>query len=78
LNPKNDLKTQVKKALAEIEPMIASHGGEVKVIEAKDGKVTIKAGGACVGCPMAQATFGAGMEELIKEKVPAVKEVKFV
>lgn len=63
--------------LAEVRPSIESHGGGLKLVSAKDGKVVIKISGACVGCPMAQATFGAGMEELIKEKVPEAKEIEF-
>ena len=74
---KEGLKEKVLKVLEEVRPYIESHGGGVKLVSAQDEKVVIKISGACVGCPMAQATFGAGMEELIKEKVPEVKEVEF-
>lgn len=72
-----DLKEKVAKVLEEVKPYIESHGGGIKLVSAKDGKVVIKISGACVGCPMAQATFGTGMEEMIKEKVPEVKEIEF-
>ena len=73
-----DLKTKVAKALEEVKPYIESHGGGFDLVSVKDGQVKIKIKGACLGCPMAQATFGAGMEEMIKKKVPAVKEVEFI
>lgn len=74
---KKDLKEKVGKALDEVRPYISSHGGGIRLISAKGGKVVIKISGACVSCPMVSATFGAGMEKLIKEKVPEVKEIKF-
>lgn len=71
------LKTKVEKVLEHVRPEIESHGGGFNLVSAEDGKVVIKIKGACLGCPMAQATFGPGMEEMIKEKVPEVKNVEF-
>lgn len=76
--PKKNLKEKVTKVLREVKPYIQFHGGGIKLVSAKDGKVVIKISGACVGCPMAAATFGAGMEEMIKEKVPEVKKIEFI
>ncbi|MFC1727048.1 NifU family protein [Patescibacteria group bacterium] len=75
---KQSLKQQVEQALKEVKPYIESHGGGFDLVSVKNGKVKIQIKGACLGCPMAQATFGAGMEEMIKEKVPEVKEVEFI
>lgn len=74
---KKDFKEKVAKVLEEVKPYIESHGGGVKLVSAKDGKVVIKISGACVGCPMLGATFGTGMQELIKEKVPEVRKIEF-
>lgn len=74
---KTDLKQKVNKALEGVRPYVESHGGGFDLVSAKDGKVVIKIKGTCLGCPMARATFGAGMEEMIKEKVPEVKKVEF-
>lgn len=74
---KENLEEKVKAALKEIQPMIESHGGGIEVVSVKDGKVVIKILGACLGCPMAAATFGQGMEEMIKEKVPQIKKIEF-
>jgi len=72
-----DVKEKVLKALEEVRPYISSHGGGVELVSVKGGRAIIKISGACVSCPMASATFGAGMEELIKRKVPEVKEIEF-
>jgi len=35
----------------------------------------VKLRGACHGCPMSQMTLKAGIERIIKQEVPEVKEV---
>lgn len=73
----SSLKTKVAQALEKIRPSIQAHGGDLKLVKAENGQVTIKILGACLGCPYSQATFGAGMEGMIKEEVPEVKKIKF-
>ena len=40
-----------------------------------DGTVKVQLQGACAGCPGAVMTLRDGVERLLKEAVPAVKEV---
>lgn len=68
----------MEKVLKEVKPVIQSHGGDVQLVGVKGDQIKIKIKGACVGCPMAQATFGKGLREMIKEKVPAVKKIEFI
>ena len=75
---KKDLRTKIEAVLNEIRPMIESHGGQIKLILAKNNLVKIKVLGACVGCPMAQATFDQGIAGMIKERVPEIKKIEFV
>jgi Fe-S cluster biogenesis protein NfuA len=37
--------------------------------------VKVRLTGACGGCPMATMTLKGGIERVLKEKVPGVKEV---
>ena len=69
---------EVKKALEEIRPMLQADGGDVELIEVKDGVVRLKLVGACSGCAMAKMTLKMGIEKRLKEKVPQVKEVEEV
>ena len=56
--------------------MLQADGGNVELIEVMpDGIVKVKLTGACRGCPMSQMTLKAGIEKVIKEEVPEVKEV---
>ena len=70
-------KQQINKILNEVRPGIQMDGGDVALKSFKDGVATLKIKGACVGCPMAQMTFNAGIGEMLKEKIPAVKETRY-
>ena len=54
---------------------VKADGGDVQLIDVKDGVVTLKLTGAGGGCPMAAMTLKGGIERVIKEQVPEVKEI---
>jgi Fe/S biogenesis protein NfuA len=59
----------------EVAPALASHGGGATVMGVHNGVVSIELEGGCKGCPGARMTMKNGIETLLKERVPAVKEV---
>ena len=67
---------KIENILKEVRPGLAMDGGDVELKSIKDGVVELKIKGACHGCPMAQVTFGQGVGNLIKQKIPEVKEVR--
>ena len=70
------MKDRVQEVLKEIRPMLQRDGGDIELVEVKeDGKVLVKLQGACAGCPGATMTLKMGVERLLKEKIPEVKEV---
>lgn len=67
---------KVEDALKEVRPMLQADGGGVELVDVSDnGTVTVRLMGACGGCPMSQMTLKMGIERILKEKVPEVKEV---
>lgn len=71
------MKVEVQQALEEIRPMLQADGGDVELVEVtEDGIVRVRLQGACKGCPMSQMTLKNGIEKLLKERVPGVKEVE--
>ncbi len=67
---------KVKKALEQIRPALQADGGDVELVDVKpDGTVSVKLTGACGGCPMATMTLKKGIERILKEQVPEVKQV---
>ena len=69
------MREKVEAALAQVRPALLADGGDVQLVEVKDGVVTVRLTGACGGCPRASMTLRHGIERLLKEQVPEVKEV---
>ncbi|MGB7581370.1 MAG: NifU family protein [Sedimentisphaerales bacterium] len=68
--------TKVKAIIEAIRPNLQSHGGDVELVATEKGStVKVRLQGACSGCPGARMTLKMGIERLLKEKVPQVKEV---
>jgi len=75
-NTKQSFEEKVKKVLEAIRPSLQSHGGDVELVGTdQDNTVKVRLQGACSGCPSAQMTLKQGIEQLLKEQVPEVKEV---
>jgi len=69
------VREKVEAALAQIRPALQADGGDVELVDVNDGTVKLKLTGHCAGCPMAAMTLKAGIERVVKERVPEVKEV---
>ena len=70
------MREKIEKALEKIRPMLEADGGDVTLVEVSDdGVVKLKLTGTCGCCPMSQMTLKMGIEKLLKEEVPEVKEV---
>ena len=66
---------KVKAVIEKIRPRLQMDGGDIELVDVEDGKVKVRLKGACAGCPGAQMTLKMGVERIIKEEVPDVKEV---
>lgn len=70
------MKEQVQKAIDKVRPGLQADGGDVELVDvSSDGVVKVKLTGACRGCPMSQMTLKMGIEKIIKQQVPSIKEV---
>ncbi len=70
------MKEKVEKALEKVRPMLQADGGNVELVEVTaDGIVKLRLKGSCGCCPMSSMTLKMGIEKIIKEDVPEVKEV---
>ena len=66
---------KVEAALDKVRPHLQADGGDVKLIDVKDGVVTIKLTGACAGCPMSTMTLRAGVERVLRQELPEIKKL---
>jgi Fe-S cluster biogenesis protein NfuA len=69
------MKEKIQIAIDRIRPSLQADGGDVELVDVKDGIVSVRLTGACGGCPMATMTLKDGIERVIREDVPEVKEV---
>jgi len=54
----------------EINPMVASHGGQFSLVDVEDRKVFVELGGGCQGCGMVDVTLRQGVEKRMREVFP--------
>ncbi len=72
------MREEVEKALAKVRPALQADGGDVELVDVRDGIVSVRLTGACGSCPMSQMTLKDGIERAIKEAVPGIKGVESV
>ena len=59
-----------------VNPMVASHGGQVGLVEVTEDKdVVLQFGGGCQGCGMIDVTLKQGIETTLRQEVPEVRQV---
>ncbi len=67
---------KVGEVIEMVRPALQGHGGDVELIGVDEDKtVRLRLQGACRGCPGATMTMKMGIERILKEKVPDVKQV---
>ncbi len=69
------MKEKIEEVMSQIRPALEADGGNVELVDVNDGVVKVKLTGACGSCPMSTFTLKMGIERILKEKVPGVKEV---
>jgi Fe-S cluster biogenesis protein NfuA len=69
------MKEKVQEVLNKIRPALQADGGDVELVDVKDGVVSVKLTGHCAGCPMSTMTLKNGIERLLKEEIAEVKQV---
>lgn len=75
-NTDQTLEEKVKDTIESLRGALQSHGGDVELVSIdEDNTVNVRLQGACQGCPGAAMTMKSGIERILKEKVPEVKQV---
>ena len=69
------MREKVEEVLNKIRPSLKADGGDVELVDVKDGVVSVKLTGHCAGCPMSTMTLKNGIERILKEQISDVKKV---
>lgn len=72
------MRDKVTQVLDKIRPGLQMDGGDIELIDVKDGVVKVRLVGACAGCPMSMMTLQMGVERALKREVPEVVRVENV
>lgn len=71
------LMQQVSVEIDRIRPLLQADGGDIELVSVDEatGQVSVRLQGACRGCPGAAMTLKMGVERILRDKVPGVKEL---
>ena len=58
-----------------INPSVASHGGNIQLLDVTEDSVYVHMGGGCQGCGQATATLKQGVQAMIQEEFPEIVNV---
>ncbi len=61
---------------AEINPVVAQHGGKVELIDVQDATVVVRMMGGCQGCGMANVTLRQGIEAALRRQFPSLRGIR--
>lgn len=71
--PSGALADRVRQVLeTRVNPAVASHGGEITLVDVDGDTVYLELGGGCQGCGMARVTLKQGVEKMLKEAIPEI------
>lgn len=74
--PEGDIWRQIQALLDDqVNPAVASHGGNIRLMEYREGIAYIEMSGGCQGCGQAKVTVKQGVERLLQSTIPEVLEV---
>ena len=68
---------KVEQVIEIIRPAVQADNGDVylRAVDSENGIVSVELVGACVSCPASTVTLKAGIERILKDRVPGVTEV---
>ena len=65
----------LEETLEYIRPALQADGGDLVLLGVDGGTVNLQLVGACGGCPMSTMTLTAGIERILRDRVPGVTDV---
>lgn len=75
MSKKEETELKIIALIDKIRPFLVSDGGNLEFVKYEDNIVYVRLMGACKDCAMIDITLKDGIEELIINEVPEVKEV---
>lgn len=70
-----DINKRIIEEIEKIKPYLQNDGGNIEFVKFEDGNVYVKLTGACAGCSLIDVTLKDGIEEILVNEIPEVKQV---
>ncbi len=72
------VKDRIRQTIDVIRPALQADGGDIilRGFDEETGVVTVELTGACVSCPASTVTLKAGVERILRDRVPGVTSVE--
>lgn len=70
-----DIEEKIKDVIDGLRPYLISDGGNIDFVKYDDGIVYVKMQGACADCQILDVTLKDGIECVLKDEIPEIKEV---
>lgn len=74
----NKTEDKIISLIERLKPFLINDGGNLEFVKYEDNIVYVRLLGACRDCPMMDVTLKDGIEEIIINEIPEVKEVRNV
>lgn len=58
-----------------VNPRIAAHGGAVELVDVADDVIYVRMTGGCQGCAASALTLRQGIERMVREEIPEVRDI---
>lgn len=72
---KDDIELKIIALIDRIRPFLVNDGGNIEYVKYEDNIVYVRLLGACKDCSIIDVTLKDGIEEMIINEIPEVKEV---
>lgn len=72
------LREKVEEVLNKIRVGLRAEGGDIELVDIKDGTVYVRLTGACGTCPMSTLTLRNWVEANLKKEIPEITAVQAV
>lgn len=71
------IQAEMAKVIAAVRPAVQADKGDIELVsfDPETGIVEVELMGACTSCPASSQTLKAGVERIMKDRIPSVTEV---
>jgi Fe/S biogenesis protein NfuA len=75
-SPQGPIAERVREVLdQQVNPAIASHGGEISLVDVQESEIYLEMSGGCQGCAMSRLTLRQGVERMLRQAIPELTAV---